>query len=119
MSWPGEWMRRCFSQSVVLMVIMALVSADAMASSAAAAILRGNGGISVNGSAVTPTSTVFKGDRIDIAPNSTVTLSTNGSSVLVEQNSSLIFNGENVSFTSGGAIVKTAQGMVAKFQRVV
>jgi hypothetical protein len=90
-----------------------------MASSAAAATLRGSGGISVNGSTVIPTSTVFKGDRIETAPNSAVTLSSNGSSVLVEQNSSLIFNGENVSFTTGGAIVKTTQGMVAKFQRIV
>ncbi|MCU1285745.1 MAG: hypothetical protein JWO13_2095 [Acidobacteriales bacterium] len=110
-------MRRRFTQTVVLVVIMAMASADAMASTTAA-MLRGSGGVSVNGSTVTPTSTVFKGDVIETAPNSVATLSTNGSSILVEQNSSLVFNGENVSFSNGAATVKTTQGMTAKFRCV-
>ena len=105
-----------FIQGAVLMVLIAMASAMATTN---AAMLHGNGSVSVNGNAVMPTSTVFTGDRIETAPNSALTLTTNGSSVLVGQNSSLIFNGETVSFSMGSAVVKTTQGMVAKFQRVV
>jgi hypothetical protein len=110
-------MSKRFSQVIVLLVTCALISADALAA-VAAATLHGNGGVSVNGNAVTPTSTVFGGDRIETAPNSAASLTMNGSSVLVGQNSNLIYNGPSVSFASGGAAVQTSQGMGAKFDHV-
>jgi hypothetical protein len=110
-------MSKRLTQVMVLLVTCALISADALAA-AAAATLHGNGGVSVNGNAVTPTSTVFGGDRIETAPNSAASLTMNGSSVLVGQNSNLIYNGPNVSFAAGGAAVQTSQGMAAKFDHV-
>src|SRR5882757_5374130 len=110
-------MNKRLTQVIVLFVTCALASADALAA-VAAATLHGNAGVSVNGNAVTPTSTVFGGDRIETAPNSAASLTMNGSSVLVGQNSNLVYNGQSVSFASGGAVVQTSQGMSAKFDRV-
>jgi len=110
-------MSKRITRVIVLLVTCALISADALAA-AAAATLHGNGGVSVNGNAVTPTSTVFGGDRIETAPNSAANLTMNGSSVLVGQNSNLVYNGPTVSFASGGAAVQTSQGMAAKFDHV-
>lgn len=110
-------MYKRLTQVIVLLVTCTLVSADALAT-VAAATLHGNGGVSVNGNAVMPTSTVFGGDRIETAPNSAASLTMNGSSVLVGQNSNLVYNGQSVSFASGGAVVQTSQGMSAKFDHV-
>src|SRR5436309_3365646 len=105
------------SHFMVFVVIFSLASGNAWAA-VAAAVLHGSGGVSVNGGAVTPTTTVFAGDHIDTAPDSAANLSMNGSSVLVNQSSSLIYSGQSMNFTAGGATIKTEQAMGAKFQRV-
>jgi hypothetical protein len=110
-------MNKRFSQVLVTFVIFSLACGDAMAS-AAAATLHGNGGVSVNGNPVMPTTTVFGGDQIETAPNAAANLTMNGSSVLVGQNSSLVYNGQGVSFASGGATLQTTQGMAAQFHSV-
>jgi hypothetical protein len=110
-------MKRGLNQVLVLFVMFALACGDAMAS-AAAATLHGNGGVSVNGNPVMPTTTVFGGDMIETAPNAAANLTMNGSSVLVGQNSSVVFNGQGVSFASGGAVLQTSQGMAAQFKSV-
>jgi hypothetical protein len=110
-------MNKRLSQALVLFVIFTLACGDAMAS-AAAATLHGNGGVSVNGNPVMPTTTVFGGDMIETAPNAAANLTMNGSSVLVGQNSSLVFNGQGVSFASGTAVLQTSQGMAAQFHSV-
>src|SRR4051812_20211528 len=110
-------MNKRFNQALVMCVVLALACGDAMAS-AAAATLHGNGGVSVNGNPVMPTTTVFGGDVIETASNSAANLTMNGSSVLVGQNSSVVFNGQGVSFASGGAVLQTSQGMPAQFHGV-
>jgi hypothetical protein len=110
-------MSKRLTQVIALLVTCALLSADALAA-VTAATLHGNGGVSVNGNAVTSTSTVFSGDRIETAPNSVASLTMQGSSVLVVQDSNLIYNGQSVSFASGGAVVQTSQGLSAKIDHV-
>jgi hypothetical protein len=110
-------MNKRLSQVLAIFVIVSLASGDAMAS-AAAATLHGNGGVSVNGNPVMPTTTVFGGDQIATAPNAAANLTMNGSSVLVGQNSSLVYNGQGVNFTSGSATLQTTQGMAAQFHSV-
>jgi hypothetical protein len=110
-------MSKRLTQVMVLLVTCALASADAVAA-VSAATLHGNGGVSVNGNAVMPITTVFGGDRIETAPNSAASLTMNGSSVLVGQNSNLIYNGPGVSFSSGRGVIQTSQGLGAKFAGV-
>jgi hypothetical protein len=110
-------MNKGFIRIIGLSLVLALASVSAMATTTAA-MLHGAGGVSVNGSAVMQTSTVFSGDTIETAPNSSASLSMSGSSVLVTEKSSLVFNGRDVSFASGGGIVKTAQGFSARFWQV-
>src|SRR5437879_10445853 len=105
-------MNKRLSQLLVIFVVFALACGDAMAS-ASAATLYGSGRVSVNGNAVMPTTTVFGGDLIETAPNAVANLTMNGSSILVGQNSSLVFNGQGVSFASGAAVLQTSQGMAA------
>ena len=90
-------------------------SSATMFGAVAAAMLRTSGGVSVNGSPVTPVTTVFSGDRIETAPNAAGSLSFNGSSLLLDQNSNLVFRGQEMDFACGGGTVQTSQGLSTHF----
>jgi hypothetical protein len=111
-------MKRSFYSIVAVLMVISLSSAEAFAASAAAAMLRSNGGVSVNGSPVNPVTTVFAGDRIETAPQAAASLTMNGSSLLLDQNSSLTFTGDEMSFYCGGGTVQASQGLSARFGRV-
>jgi hypothetical protein len=88
--------------------------------SVAAAMLRSSGGVSVNGNpATTAITTVFAGDRIETAPKAVGNISFNGSSMLLDENSSVLFSGQDLNFTCGGGTLKTAQGTSAVYGRYV
>jgi hypothetical protein len=78
-------------------------------------MLRSNGGVSVNGAPVTPVTTVFAGDRIETAPQAGGNITVGGSSLSLTENSSLLFNGENMDFQCGGGTIQTTQGMAARY----
>ena len=107
--------RSIYSFAAVLLVIS--LSGAALASSAAAAMLRSNGGVSVNGAPVNSVTTVFAGDRIETAPQSGASLTVNGSSLLMDPNSSMLFSGEEMNFYCGGGTIQT-QGLTARFGRM-
>lgn len=110
-------MKRLF-KAISAIGLVAVLSAPAGAASAVAAMLRSNGGVSVNGSpASTSVTTVFAGDRIETAPKAVGNISFNGSSVLVDENSSVVFSGQDLDFTCGGGTLKTAQGAGARYGR--
>jgi hypothetical protein len=111
-------MKRTFELiSKILMVLGLSVHAFA-APSVAAAMLRSSGGVSVNGNpATTSVTTVFSGDRIETGPKSVGNVSFNGSSILLDENSNVVFSGQDMDFTCGGGTLKTAQGTAAKYGR--
>jgi hypothetical protein len=45
-------------------------------------------------------------------------LTVNGSSLLMDQNSSMLFSGEEMNFYCGGGTIQTAQGLTARFGRM-
>src|SRR3954471_11840827 len=90
-----------------------------MLGAATAAMLRSNGGVSVNGSPVTPVTTVFAGDRIETAPNAAGSITVNGSSLLLNENSSMVFNGEGMDFQCGGGTIRTTQGLTSRYGRML
>lgn len=110
-------MKRSIYSFVAVLVVISL-SGVALASNAAAAMLRSNGGVSVNGSPVNSVTTVFAGDRIETAPQAGASLTVNGSSLLMDQNSSMLFSGEEMNFYCGGGTIQTGQGLTARFGRM-
>ena len=110
-------MKRSFYSLVAVLLVFSLSCAEAFAS-AAAGMLRSNGGVSVNGSPVNPVTTVFAGDRIETAPQAAASLTMNGSSLLLDPNSSLTFTGDEMSFYCGGGTVQSSQGLEARFGRI-
>src|SRR5437016_969698 len=107
-------MKRFSYNAVGLVVLLAMLDTNVFGA-VAAGMLRSNGGVSVNGSPVTPVTTVFAGDRIETAPKAVGSVSVNGSSLLLEENSSVVFNGQDMDFYCGGGTVQTTQGMSARY----
>jgi hypothetical protein len=110
-------MKRSIYSFVAVLLVISL-SGVALASNAAAAMLRSNGGVSVNGSPVNSVTTVFAGDRIETAPQAGASLTVNGSSLLMDANSSMLFSGDEMNFYCGGGTIQTAQGLSARFGRM-
>ncbi len=110
-------MKKSLYSFVSILLVFSLSSAEAFAS-ATAGMLRSNGGVSVNGSPVNPVTTVFAGDRIETAPQAGASLTMNGSSLLLDPNSSLTFTGEEMDFYCGGGTVQANQSLSARFGRV-
>ncbi len=110
-------MKKSLYSFVTVLLVFSLSSAEAFAS-AAAGMLRSNGGVSVNGAPVNPITTVFAGDRIETAPQAGASLTMNGSSLLLDPNSSLTFTGNEMNFYCGGGTVQANQGLSARFGRV-
>jgi len=107
-------MKRLFYNLAAMILVLALSSSELFAA-ATAGMLRSNGGVSVNGAPVNPVTTVFSGDRIETAPNAVGSFSVGGSSVLLNENSSLLFAGQSMDFQCGGGTIQTSQGMAARF----
>jgi len=109
-------MMRILYKFAAVFLLLALPGTNAFA--AVAGMLRSNGGVSVNGSPATSVTTVFAGDRIETAPKAVGNISVNGSSLLLEENSSMVFNGQDMDFYCGGGTVQTTQGMTARYGRL-
>src|SRR5436309_1522060 len=107
--------RLVYIPAVLLLSIALTTSAFAAAT---AGMLRSNGGVSVNGAPVTPVTTVFAGDRIETAPKAGGNITISGSSLLLEENSSMVFTGQEMDFYCGGGTIQTTQGVSARYGRV-
>ena len=111
-------MKRLFSNSAVLLLLLSSASVYCSAA-AAAGVLRSNGGVSVNGSAVSTVTTVFAGDRIETAPKAGGNVTIGSSSVLLNENSSLLFSGQSMDFQCGGGTIQTSQGLAARYGHTI
>src|SRR6059058_4910682 len=110
-------MKRLLPNSVALLLLLSWASVYCSAATAAG-MLRSSGGVSVNGSPVTPVTTVFAGDRIETAPKAVGNITISGSSLLLEENSSMVFTGQEMDFYCGGGTIQTTQGVSARYGRV-
>ena len=104
-------MRRLTNFVALLMVII-LPSSVVMAT-APSAILYANGPVSVNGTVVVRSTSVFDGDRIVTRNNAAGTLSMSGTAVLVQGDTAIVFGKAGLQIHYGGASIKTTQGMAA------
>src|SRR5207253_1238150 len=73
----------------------------------------------VNGSPVGTVTTVFAGDRIETAPKAAGSVTVGSSSVVLNENSSVLFNGQSMDFQCGGGTIQTSQGLAARYGRTI
>jgi hypothetical protein len=85
-----------------------------MAGESASAMLYINGSAWVNGNEVPRSVAMFSGDMLQTRADSTASIQTNGSSVMVLADSLVKFEGPAVEIEHGGVRVSTSRGMAAR-----
>jgi len=78
------------------------------------AMVTGNGTVRINGAAAPPSSTVFVGDKVATADDSSVTLTSKGRNIILPDNSSVTYNGKRVRLEYGRAIFSAKPGTEAQ-----
>ena len=105
-----------FEQSLRRLVAVLLVvvcpSALLMAERPSA-MLYAAGAVTLNGAPAAKSMSVFAGDRIDTADASVVSINRNGSSLIVDPNSSVQYQSDGFTILKGTVRVRTSKGMLA------
>jgi hypothetical protein len=104
---------------ILACVLAVLLPAATMSAETHAAMLYTSNPVKVNGVGAERSSAVFAGDRIETPANTTVTLTSAGSTILVGPVSSLVYEGEALRLGSGSTVVTTEKGMKTQVQRLV
>jgi ferric-dicitrate binding protein FerR (iron transport regulator) len=76
--------------------------------------VQAQGAVTVNGARVPGSTTVFAGDKIETASNSTATISAQGTMVQLDPNTSAIFSDKALDLGCGSALVTTSMGAVVR-----
>jgi hypothetical protein len=101
---------RNFVCSVMIVLFpLSLTAQDAGAGGAA--ILHTKGGVWVNGAEAVDSSSIFPGDFLEIRPGFAANLDAEGSSVLIQPESTLKFEGNSIFLEHGGLSVGTSTSM--------
>lgn len=102
-------------RSAVCCLLSILFPAQVMlAGETASAILYTNGSAWLNGSVVPKSAAVFAGDMLQTRPDSTASIQSNGSNVMVLADSMVKFEGPAVELEHGGVRVTTSRGLAAR-----
>ena len=102
-------------RSAVCCLLAILFPAQIMlAGETASAMLYTNGAAWLNGSEVPKSAAVFSGDMLQTRPDSTASIQSNGSNVMVLADSLVKFVGPSVELEHGAVRVTTSRGMAAR-----
>src|SRR5208337_775271 len=102
-------------RSAVCCLLAILFPAQVMlAGETASAMLYTNGAAWLNGSQVPKSAAVFSGDLLQTRPDSTASIQSNGSNVMVLADSLVKFEGPAVELEHGAVRVTTSRGMAAR-----
>lgn len=96
-----------------LLLIVAFPASTILADSNAA-MLYAKGAVAVNGVGANRSSAVFVGDKIQTTANSSVTISSAGSTLIVPASSSVVYQGSAVEIGSGAVQINTTRNMSAR-----
>jgi len=100
-------------------VLVVLFPASIVMADASSAMLSATGSVNVNGIPVERAMAIFPGDRVQTGPNSIATLTSEGSSVTVPGNSSLVLSRSFVNVLCGTAMVSTSRGMSVRVSNLL
>lgn len=89
-----------------------------LATDAPAAMLFATGSVMLNGSGAPRNTALFAGDSVKTVKDSAATLTANGSTVMVDPDSAIVFRGDGVELSYGAALVTTKKGMSAKVRNL-
>ncbi|MGC2111944.1 MAG: hypothetical protein WA655_20670 [Candidatus Korobacteraceae bacterium] len=101
---------RVLRVSLLVLMLFATVTTS-LAASNGAAVLNSSGAVVVNGGDAPKTTALFKGDTVHTTGGALVTISSPGSTVLLPQNSQVVFQGNVLGLEEGTASVSTTTGM--------
>ena len=102
-----------FPSKTAALLLLVCFPATMMARPAQATV-QTQGSVTVNGSVVPSSTTIFAGDKIQTAAGSTATISTQGTMVQMNPNSTAIFNDNKLDLGCGSALVTTTTGAVVR-----
>jgi len=100
-------------------VLVVVFPASVVMADATSAMLVASGDVSVNGSRIERATAVFPGDKVQTGPNALATLTSQGSSVTVAANSSLVFSRSFVNVLCGSALIATSRGMSVRVSNLL
>jgi hypothetical protein len=78
------------------------------------ATVQAQGTVTINGTRVENTTTIFAGDKVQTADSSLATIATQGTMVQLSPNSSAIFSDKSLDLGCGSALVTTSMGEVVR-----
>src|SRR6266478_926527 len=111
----SEPMSQSAFRSAMCCLLAILFPAQVMqAGETASAMLYTNGAAWLNGSEVPKSAAVFSGDMLQTRPDSTASIQSSGSSVMVLADSLVKFEGLAVELEHGGLRVTTSRGLAAR-----
>src|SRR5271163_2654539 len=99
-------LRKFVSWTMVILCPLSLTAADA-----GSAVLHSEGGVWVNGFEIAGSTVVFPGDLVETKPGFVANLDAEGSSVLIQPESVVKFEGTFLSLEHGGVSVGTSTSM--------
>ncbi|MBZ5567087.1 MAG: hypothetical protein LAN64_04465 [Acidobacteriia bacterium] len=104
---------------VLALMLAALLPAATMSAETHPAMLYATNAVTLNGVGAANSSAVFSGDTIQTPADSAVTLTAQGSTVLVGPSSLLVYQGDAVRLSSGSTMVTTENSMKTQIQKLV
>ena len=103
-----------FRSAVCCLLVILFPAQVMLAGETASAMLYTNGAAWLNGSEVPKSAAVFAGDMLQTRPDSTASIQSNGSSVMVLADSLVKFEGLAVELEHGAVRVTTSRGLAAR-----
>jgi hypothetical protein len=103
-----------FRSAVCCLLAIAFPAQVMLAGETASAMLYTNGAAWLNGSEVPKSAAVFTGDMLQTRPDSTASIQSNGSNVMVLADSLVKFEGPAVELEHGAVRVTTSRGLAAR-----
>jgi hypothetical protein len=103
-----------FRSAVCCLLLIVFPAQVLLAGETASAMLYTNGAAWLNGSEVPKSAAVFAGDLLQTRPDSTASIQSNGSSVMVLADSLVKFQGPAVELEHGTVRVTTSRGLAAR-----
>jgi hypothetical protein len=103
-----------FRSAVCCLLAIVFPAQMMLAGETASAMLYTNGAAWLNGSEVPKSAAVFTGDLLQTRPDSTASIQSNGSSVMVLADSLVKFEGPSVELEHGAVRVTTSRGLAAR-----
>ena len=103
-----------FRSAVCCLLAIVFPAQVMLAGETASAMLYTNGAAWLNGSEVPKSAAVFAGDMLQTRPDSTASIQSNGSSVMVLADSLVKFEGPAVEIEHGAVRVTTSRGLAAR-----